>query len=602
MLYETVNDGTHWLKHRVFCCYLVIFAAAGADASSSDTSVNVPLSHWGYGFVERFETVGAVDGLGTGIKPFSRREMARALSQIAAHGASDGSLSTVDRERLKLLLGEFRDEVNSGEVVEVVEAGSTFGRIRSGEPLAQYDAEQGRVQADLLLRQQSDLFGGRGRDGNERIFRNRLGGRMRGRIGDWLGFRVSFEQIREQGSRDYILRDDVFESRLELPQLKENLADYHRAKAQVVFALPQVRFEIGKQEVSWGPAAENLGLSNNSPSFDMVRLRSRIGAFKVVSIAGALRPCPDRGDTPQCRGLIDSVESYIVNGVDRRLDRDKYLAAHRIEVALASWLDLGYQEVVVYGDRGLQLAYLNPFMFYQAAQSYLGDKDNLMMGLDLTLRLGKGTRLYLAYVVDDLKKLRVFSEDFVNKFSFQSGLLWVNPMGVGDTDLRAEYVRIEPWVYTHKVPINTFRHFDAPLGHSLGPNSDRWSVQAERRFQYGLTAGVELYRRRHGDNVLLADGTIVNVGGDMHLGRRPEDESETKEFLAGVLGRWTGVSGRLVIRRWVQLQVAVEYGLEWGDNVPLPPSWGPHVPVSNQSGYGDGRQRHMAFDLTYGEF
>ena len=575
--------------------------ATAAGAAASDISVNVPLSHWSYRFVERFEARGMLNGHGAGIRPFSRLQMAKVLEQIVAHRKAGAFLSDVDEKQLDQLIREFGPELELEPGAAPVSE-SISDRVRAGEPLVRYSAEQGHVEADLLLRQQSDLFSGRGRSASERIFRNRVGGRMRGRIGEWLGFRVSFEQVREQGSRDYVLRDDVFERRLEIPQLKQNLADYHRANALVVFALPAVRVEVGKQEVSWGPASDNLGLSNNSPSFDMVRLRSRIGAVQLVSIAGALRPCPDRGDTPQCRGLVDSVESYIVNGVDRRLDREKYLAAHRLEVALRPWLDLGYQEVVVYGDRGPQLAYLNPFMFYQAAQSYLGDKDNLMMGLDLIARPGAGTRLYLAYVVDDLKKLKIFSEDFVNKFSFQAGLLWVDVPGLADTDLRGEYVRVEPWVYTHKVPINTFRHFDSPLGHALGPNSDRWSAQLERRVSPTLTAGVELYRTRHGDNEVLADGTIRNVGGDLHLGRRAGDEAETKKFLDGVLGRWTGVIGRIGLRRWSQFQVAIEYGIEWGDNIPLPPNWGPHVSVANQSGYGDGRQQHISFDLSYGRF
>lgn len=579
---------------------LLIAATVGTAAGTpDDISVNVPLSHRGYRFVERFEAR-MTEGVGSTIKPYSRLQMAGYLELIAAWGEGGGRLSQVDRDQLESLLGEFVDAVSNSELTGTEQ--QTWRDYLSGRPLASYRAGQGHVEADLLVRQQSDFFGGRGRGESERIFRNKVGGRLRGQMDNWLGFRVSFEQSREQGSREYVIRDHVYEPRLELPQLKDNLADYHQGRALVVFALPAVRVEVGKQEASWGPAADNLGLSHNGPAFDMVRLRSRFGVFGLVAIAGALRPCPDRGDTPQCRGLVDSVDSYIVNGVDRRLDRQKWVAAHRLEVALTPWLDLGYQEAVVYGDRGLQLAYLNPFMFYQAAQSYLGDKDNLMMGLDLTARPVAGLRLFAAYVVDDLKKLRVFSSDFVNKFSLQTGLLWANPLGVEDTDVRAEYVRIEPWVYTHKIPVNTFRHFDAPLGHSLGPNSDRWTLELERRLPNGITAALGLYGKRHGDNIHLPDGTIVNVGGDLHLGRRAGDETESKEFLAGDAGRWTGVEMGVTLRRWAELELVLRYGLEWGDNVPLPPNWGPHVAQFNQSGYGDGRQQHFSFELGYGRF
>ena len=90
-------------------------------------------------------------------------------------------------------------------------------------------------------------------------------------------------------------------------------------------------------------------------------------------------------------------------------------------------------------------------MFCQAAQSYQGDKDNLMMGVDLNVHPGRGVKFYFAFVIDDLKKMRLFSNDYVNKFSLQTGVLWVDPLGVDDIDFRAEYVRIEPWVFSHKI-------------------------------------------------------------------------------------------------------------------------------------------------------
>ena len=78
-----------------------------------------------------------------------------------------------------------------------------------------------------------------------------------------------------------------------------------------------------------------------------------------------------------------------------------------------------------------------------------------MMGLDVDVRPRPGMRLYASYVVDDLKKLKIFSDDFANKSSLQSGFFFADPLGLVDTDLRGEYVRIEPWIFTHKIPIKT---------------------------------------------------------------------------------------------------------------------------------------------------
>lgn len=585
--------------------FLLVLLLATTQRSWADPSVNVPLDHWGYGFLERCEARGILRGIGNGIKPFSRMEMARALVAVEEGDETQGRLTGIDREQLRLLMREFADECASlkraGQQRE--SPSSSLRPWRGPGPQLRYQHEQGEAVVELLFRQQTDLFSGMGRDETERIFRTRLGGTVRGHLQNRVGFYISFQQSVEQGSRSYFLRDDVFERRIEVPQLKGNRVDFHEGKAYLTFALPFCDVEFGKDDVSWGPGPKDqLGLSDNAPSFDMLRLRAQFGVFKLVSIAGALRSCPDRPDSPLCQGMSDPDESYIVNHMSRLLDREKYLAAHRLEAALAPWIDLGFQEVVVYGDRGPEVTYLNPVMFYWAAQSYLGDKDNLMMGFDVDIHPGKGWRMYLAYVVDDLKKLKVFSNDFANKFSLQTGLQWVDPLGLKNLDLWAEYVRIEPWIYTHKFPINTFRHFDSPLGHALGPNSDCWQGRITHRLSRDLSLITELSRTRHGDNELLADGSVRNVGGDLHLGWRPGDERDSKKFLDGRLSRRTRLGARVELRVWPDLLFAAAYGYEWNHNVPLPPRWGDNIALTKRTGYGDGHQQQFQFDLRFHYF
>jgi len=265
-------------------------------------------------------------------------------------------------------------------------------------------------------------------------------------------------------------------------------------------------------------------------------------------------------------------------------------------------LDFGFQEVVIYGDRGPELSYVNPLMFYWAAQSYLGDKDNVMMGLDFDIHPGNGQRYYLAYVVDDLKKAGVFSNDFANKFSLQTGMLWVDPLRLADAEFRAEYLRIEPWIYSHKFPINTFRHFGAPLGHSLGPNSDQWQFSLSKRLNRDMAFNIGFERSRHGDNVLNEDGSIRNVGGDMHYGWRPGDERQSKKFLDGQLMKRTAIRAEVSWRILPDLEMEVEYIQEWGKGVPLPPAWGSGTPLPWRTGYGDGCEQHLRFDLRYNYF
>ena len=578
------NGGVPLMTLLQLC--LCVAASVGLRADSSSP---VPLDHEVYPLLERLESRGWVQGLNDGMRPLSEAR----VSQLLQEAAEKATLSGMDRERVEELISVFA----------APDAGIGIRRAApwSDPPLIRYDAEQGWLELDLLARQQTDVFSGR-RDKSEWILRNRLGATVRGRLGDEVGFRVSFEQTREEGARrDYEIRSDVFEPRREAVQLKESLADYHEATGVISFGAGSlVDVVAGKGQVMWGPAPDdNLGLSANAPTYDMILLKSRLGMLRFEHLAARLRPCPNRPDAPVCGGVGES-GSYIVNHMTRSLERDKYLAGHRLEISPRPGIDIGFQEVVIYGDRGPELAYLTPFMFFWAAQSYLGDKDNVMMSLDVEVRPRPGWQFYAAYAIDDLKKLKILSDDFANKFSLQAGFLWTDPLGLANTDARAEYVRIEPWIYTHKFPINTFRHFDAPLGHSLGPNSDRWRASIDRRWHRHLSTRLRWSYARHGDNELLPDGTIRNVGGDLHFGWRPGDDREAKEFLDGIRAIRHTIGVDVDWRILPRLRVVTQAEWESGTNVPLPPRWQQGVPLIERTGYGDGRQIHLAIDLRYG--
>ena len=409
---------------------------APARVRAWDPSTLVPVEHWSYALVERLEAAGHLVGTADGIKPYSRRHLAR----LALRADSVATLTRIDRQRLSLLLRELDPEVRALQSrVAPRPHGLHLQSPAATGPPVQYSADRGGLYVDLLARQQTDVLTGRGRAGSERVYRNRFGGVIRGDLLNDVGFRIAFEQSREQGTGDYDLREDVFERRLEAVQLKGSLADFHAGAAYITFGLGAwVDVQVGKDQVAWGPAPDdNLGLSINAPAFDMIRLRTRLGGLELVSLHGSLATCPERPDSPICGGEADTNASYIVNGMSRLLDRDRWIAAHRVEVAVTPTLDIGFQEVVIYGDRNPEPSYLNPFMFYWAAQSYLGDKDNVMMAIDADWRVRAGLRWWGAYAIDDLKKLKVFSDDFANKFSLQTGILWTDPLGVRDTDLRA---------------------------------------------------------------------------------------------------------------------------------------------------------------------
>lgn len=505
-------------------------ARTGPAQDPRDTSPNVPLDHDAYRFMQRLQAKGLLRSARISSRPLSSEETLSLLDGIpdGARVLSSADLGVLRRLRTQLRTRYTCSRPDPGrDIDESTSLPSSpdypRGRLSWQEPAGSF------LVVDPVFRSRAVLSP----TIRERVFQNSYGFSASGSLRGTLGLDVRFRDTREQGTRRYGTRASVLERRIEYFEPKGKVVDYRQATAMGILRLPWFRLEVGKDFASWGPGFQpNLVLSNNAPSFDQVRLTGTYGRVRLTALSGTLRSL-----------LPDSSRSYSTLLNPRIIDRRKLISAHRAEISLSDRIDLGLHEVVVYGDRGPELTYLNPIMFYWAAQSYLGNKDNLMMGADISVRPGSGTTFYAALLADDMKKFKLFSGSYTNKLGIQTGALCVDPFGLSDTEIRGEYVRLEPWVYTHDIPVNAYRHYDALLGNPLGPNADGIFTSLEHRFGADIDVTCSFSRQRHGRNPVLPDGSILNVGGDPFLGLRTGDDFVSKRFLDGdrETRTWLGV-------------------------------------------------------------
>ena len=124
-----------WKKLSRWSAALLVLGCAASE-SRADISVNVPLEHWSYRLIERFEARGFLSGLGDGIKPLSRLEIARALALVAAQVDDGAEVTRIEREELLLLQEEFRAELE--ELGAPAGKRPVPGRLRGGRPLYHY--------------------------------------------------------------------------------------------------------------------------------------------------------------------------------------------------------------------------------------------------------------------------------------------------------------------------------------------------------------------------------------------------------------------------------------------------------------------------------
>ncbi len=500
-------------------CILLFFYIA-SPAISEDASPDIPLYHPVYPLLDRLNARDWVAVPDT--RPLTRIQVVRMLSAVSSQ-----SMSATERGLINRYIAELENR-------------AAFAR----EPRWTWHDSAASVILEPLARQQ--VIARRG-DGflNETASQTYIGGSMRGRF-HTLGFYARHFEAREWSDQPRLRREDVLAHPLEDVQLKGKKVDFRESAFQLAWANTWMRVDVGKGSLSWGPGRTgNLLLSNNAPSYGLFRLRTSHGRLRYTHIASSLRARP---------GLIDTTRRWIDNGHVRIFLRQKRLAAHRLEIAFSK-VRIGLHEAVVYGDRGFELLYVLPVAVFAGTQNHLGNRDNLVIGADISAHILTGLTLYGACFFDDMVKFD--PNAFSNQFAFQLGAFWVDPLGLRDTDVRAEYVRVEPYVYAHNFHINTYEHHDALLGYPTGPNADRYFARVTHRFSPSLNASLTFERERQGENPVNPDGTIVNVGGNAQLGRRLEDPT-TRNFMSGNIETLKKIGGHVLfapVRNWtLQMQ------------------------------------------------
>jgi len=340
-------------------------------------------------------------------------------------------LSTTESEILKQLKAEFHQELIQ------LSSQNFHGKERH---LMVFEDSTYTIAMDGLFRQ-NFLIEQNGKT-NARS-RTTLGGTVRGTLHESLGFHLFFKNTLIRG--EDIQRERFNPSLGEPVTISGENVFSDDASAYIVLELPWAELQLGRDRVQWGPGlASNLMFSANNPRLDMFRIKAQYGPFHFTSLHGKLGSSLGQ----------------------------KYVAAHRLEVRIKPWLIMGAAEAVVYGLRNAEPMYMNPLMPYHIAEHHLGDQDNNTMSFDWTIYPFKNHKCYAELFIDDWTSAKNPLTYYGNKFAFLLGWRWANPLGFTNVDIDMEYTRVEPFVYTHEDSINRYIHYDTPMGHWLGPDSD----------------------------------------------------------------------------------------------------------------------------------
>lgn len=215
---------------------------------------------------------------------------------------------------------------------------------------------------------------------------------------------------------------------------------------------------FGRDYVYWGASPiRSIGISDNSPPFELVRLTGTIpckfGTLKVTAFSAQLN------------------STWFDDGTTRYLAK-RYLSAHRVDYNFRDWLEIGVSEWVLYGGdvESVRWHYLNPIIPYYAVQYNAKNDDNMMLSFDGAVRPIDGVRLYAEWLADDFQYQSDSNDP--HAVTWLTGIEWYPKFAGQQLGFLTEYVRVNRWTYTHLEPDNQFTHFGISIGHSIGTDAD----------------------------------------------------------------------------------------------------------------------------------
>ena len=471
----------HIVRKLLIVCIsvLVLVSTTAWAASLINVPLNPDLSDFNretYRFIHRLLNKRVLPGIRRGSLPLTRKQVVSYLLEVDQKQKNgEIALSVIDQERLNTLLTFYREAR-----APITQSPARNRRLHLMTMKGKKKGKDYRFSFDLRASQRviahlvDNLSEEEPSEGNMHV--TTFYPHLYGQVGETFAFTTDIAHRFVYGE----FFDDFFPDETKIRQLEGGLKNRTAINAYLKFDLPWFELQLGQDTLQWGPGYhDSLLVSKNPLAMDMVKLQATYEPVTFTAFTG----------------ILEDMSAEI---------NHKYISGHRVEGYFWDRFGFGLSEVVVYGDR-FEPGYLNPVNIYLINEQPIsradgrvpGSGDNVLMSVDMRLRLVDDFEIYGELMVDDGNPAANFKH-WDTKFGVLGGIYLTDPFGIGDTDFHAEYAFINQYAYTHVNPVNVYKHFTTPIGHQIGSDADNLWIELRRRWTDRLetTFGYEL--ERHG--------------------------------------------------------------------------------------------------------
>jgi hypothetical protein len=205
----------------------------------------------------------------------------------------------------------------------------------------------------------------------------------------------------------------------------------------------------------FGEGYRSLLLSDNAAANPFLKIQTSFASIKYVNI---YQVWSDRKQPPLNNTL-------------------KYSASHYLSWNITKQFNLSIFETVVMGgedslsNRGFDLNYLNPVVFYRPVEYSTGSADNVLLGVNMSYKTYQQETFYYQLILDEflLGELKSGNHWWANKYGMQFGVKSKDFI-IDNLYFQTEFNFVRPFTYSHKHSAQNYGHLNAAVAHPIGAN------------------------------------------------------------------------------------------------------------------------------------
>ena len=397
----------------------------------------VPLDSWVYPALDRLAGLGLIDSSFAGMRPWTRRECMRQLSEAEEKLAGEDNNEA--EKLVDALQREFRPESEArgdGDDAGTLRLESIYSRTEhiSGMPLA-----DGYTFAQTQINDFGRPYG--------QGWSTLNGFSAYATRGPWVAYMRGEQQSAPSIPAYSLTTRQTIQQVDSYPQLPPgtplpSVAQFSLLDAYVGLMLSNYQISFGRQSLSWGPGdGGSMTLSNNAPPINTFRI-NRTTPLKLPSFLGWLGPMRTEFFFGQLAGQVFLENpSGVVGQFGQSLSPQPFIHGQKISFKPTRNFEFGFHRTTIYGGPGYPLTFhtLVRSLFTTGNENAGGPSKpgNRTSGLNFSYRLPY-VRNWLTLYGDGYTDDEFSPIAYVDVSAWRAGLYLSHFPRVSRLDLRAE--------------------------------------------------------------------------------------------------------------------------------------------------------------------